>query len=115
MKLPHAFQPYVSSGGRIAVRVGVVVWAVEGEPEQLVRAGRPSVFPWLAVRSSDSRVLAPVTLCTHEPLTFGIPEHVYAFRARRSGRATLSAALAPAWRVVASRPTRYRATVTVAP
>jgi hypothetical protein len=106
-------RPWVLSHGSITVRAGVIVWAIESD-YGLTGPGHPNSWPWLAVRSSDNRVLTPVKLCTHNPYTHGYDERVYAFRAQRVGRATLSAALVLAWRRVAGPP-HFRATVTVAP
>jgi len=112
MRFPRTFNPYVLSGAKMTVHVGVTVWAVEGEPESYTRFS--PVFPWLAVRTSNAGVLVPVRLCTSKVPSLGIPEHAFAFRAARAGRVTLSAALAPAWRSISHRPRPYRATVTVA-
>ena len=111
---------FVLSHSSITVRAGEIVWAVEAElpggPGQIAGPGRPSTWPWLPVRSSDDHVLMPVTLCTHHRVTHGGPERVYAFRAERAGRATLSAAVVLAWRRVAGPPPlSFRAIVTVAP
>jgi hypothetical protein len=110
LPLPRAFNPYAPSGSRISVHRGVTVWAVEGEPEKYVTR---AAFPWLAVRSSDARVLAPIRLCTSVVPTFSIPERVYAFEAKTVGSVRLSDALASQWRSASPRPAPYRAVVTV--
>ena len=108
--------PYTFSHQSITVQTGVIVWAIEADNEPgLVGPGqRPNTWPWLPVQSSDNRVLTPVTLCAHNPHTHGYDERLYAFRAEGTGRATLSAALAPAWRRVTGPPKPFRVTVTVA-
>jgi hypothetical protein len=110
-------RPYVFSHWSITVRAGAIVWAIEADNPQpgLIGPRRPNTWPWLPVRSSDDRVLTPITLCTHNPYTHGYDERLYAFRAERGGRATLTAALPPAWRRVPGPPQPFRATVTVAP
>jgi hypothetical protein len=110
MRLPRTFHPYVASGSSVTVHVGATVWAVEGEPDKYT--SRPG-FPWLSVQSSDARVLAPIRLCTTKVGSFGVPEHVYAFRATSAGSVTLSAPLAPSWRSATSRPPPYRGSVKV--
>jgi hypothetical protein len=110
-------RPYAFSHLSITVQPGVIVWAIEADNEPgLVGPGRrPNTWLRLPVQSSDNRVLTPVALCAHNPHTHGYDERLYAFRAVRAGRATLSAALAPAWRRVTGPPKPFRATVTVAP
>ena len=113
MRSPGAFSPYVRSGGKLTLRVGEVVYAVEAEPEEYLTAGKPSVFPWMALQSSDPRVLSPIRLCTDSVLTESLPERVFAFRARRAGSATVFAPLTSPWRSVKGRPSAYRATIAV--
>jgi hypothetical protein len=113
MRQPRSFSPYVLSGSRLTVHAGVIVYAVEGEPEEYMTAPNPSVFPWRAPLSSDPGVLSSVRLCKTYVSGFGGPEQIFAFRAKRAGRAVLSASLAPAWRSVRRAPRRFVATVTV--
>jgi hypothetical protein len=113
MRQPHSFSPYVLSGSRLTVHVGVIVYAVEGEPEEYMTRPNPSVFPWLQPRSSASSVLRSVLLCKTYVSGFGGPEKVFAFRARRAGSAVLSASLEPAWQSVSRPPAPFAATVTV--
>jgi hypothetical protein len=113
MPQPGTFSPYLRSGWKLTLRVGVVVYAVEAEPEKYLTPPNPPVFPWLAPRSSDPRVLSPIRLCKTPVQTHAIPERVFAFRARRAGSAALSAPLASAWRSEKHRPSDYLATITV--
>ena len=113
LRQPHSFAPYVLSGSTLAVRVGVLVYAVEGEPEEFMTRPNPSVFPWLPPASSAPTVLSSVRLCRTYVSGFGGPEQVFAFRAKRPGRAVLSASLELAWRSVRHAPAPFAATVTV--
>lgn len=113
MRQPRSFAPYVLSGSTLAVRVGVLVYAVEGEPEEFMTRPNPSVFPWLAPASSAPAVLGSVRLCRTYVSGFGGPEQVFAFRAKRPGRAVLSASLELAWRSVHHAPAPFAASVTV--
>ncbi|MGA3361589.1 MAG: hypothetical protein ABSD82_06125 [Solirubrobacteraceae bacterium] len=113
LRQPHSFAPYVLSGSTLAVRVGVLVYAVEGEPEEFMTRPNPTVFPWLPPASSAPAVLGSVRLCRTYVSGFGGPEQVFAFRAKRPGRAVLSASLELAWRSVRHAPEPFAATVTV--
>ena len=114
---PSTISPYAFSGGRVTARVGALMYALEAEPPtaKWLATPIPSVWPWRAPQSSDTRALSPVRLCTNDYLNHAYPTRIYAFRATRAGTATLSAPLAPAWRSrsAARRPSPYRATVTV--
>jgi hypothetical protein len=109
--------PYVMWGGKVTVRVGTIMYALDAEPvmAKWLATPIPSAWPWLAPQSSDARVLSPLRLCTNVYLNHAYPTRIYAFRARRAGTATLYAPLTPAWRSrsAARRPSGYRATVIV--
>jgi len=95
------FSPYVRSRWKLTLRVGVVVYAVEAEPEKYLTAGKPSVFPWMAPQSSDPRVLSPLRLCTTSVLTHSLPEPRRV--ARGYGRGSLRVSCRLASRIWVSR------------
>jgi hypothetical protein len=77
----------------LIVPVNAIVWValVEGD-NYTVHPG----FPWVTPSTSDRAVLAPVRLCKFTSTT-SLPEELRAFKALRSGTATLTARLAPGW------------------
>jgi hypothetical protein len=89
----------LTSGTRLTVPVGAIVFVALVEAEEYDGPG----FPWLAPTSSDSTVLAPVHLCARTGAS-SLALTVTGFRAVRPGEATLSAPLAPAWRSLKLRP-----------
>jgi hypothetical protein len=118
-RLPPSVAP--KSGATLIVQADDIVYVelVEAEKYLSWRPGTkppPRVFPWSAARSSDPSVLAHVALCPSREVST-LPVVVYAFRALRSGTATLTAPITPAWKRVKSERYHglhpYRSTVIV--
>jgi hypothetical protein len=91
----------------------VIVYAVIVEAGKYTDDSYPPSFPWLAVRSPDHDVLAPVRLCKSSTGMSSLPVSIAAFRAEHAGKVTLTAPLARQWAAVKSAPSPYHATVTV--
>jgi hypothetical protein len=105
----------ITPGTQAHVTPGVLVFVVLVEAAAYTTARYPTVFPWLTPTSSNPPVLRPVPLCSAKNLpATTLPVRVAAFRARRPGRAYLSARLSKAWRKATRTPfTAYRAVVLV--
>ena len=83
----------VTSGARITVPVGAIVFVVLVEPgHYTTKRG----FPWLTPTTSNRSVLAPVRLCKR-PVASTLPLSVTGFRAIQRGATTVTARLAPGW------------------
>lgn len=90
----------VTGDKKLTVPVDATVYDVQVEAEEYTAS--PG-FPWLTPTSSDRAVLAPVRLCKSTRPS-SLPVRVTAFRAKRRGSATLSAPLAPKWRLIKLKP-----------
>jgi hypothetical protein len=99
----------ITGGTKLTVPVGAIVYVVLVEPEN--DAGGPG-FPWLTPTSSNRRVLAPVHLCKRTGSS-SLPNTVTGFRARRHGKASVTARIARPWRALKTRPRPARAAVRV--
>ena len=104
-------------GGELKVKVGTTVYVALAEPARYQSPAYPAVFPWLKP-ASDSSALKRVRLCRSKRVS-SLAIRMAAFRASHSGTATITAALAPAWRPARLRRRsalkRYRASVIVEP
>jgi hypothetical protein len=100
------------SGARRSVPVGAIVYAVIVEAGKYTDTSYPPSFPWLAVRSPDHHVLAPVRLCKATSMS-SLSLSIAAFRAEHAGEVTLTGPLAPRWATVKSAPSPYHAAVAV--
>lgn len=97
-----------TNGTKMTVTRGALIYV-------LLAAGPQSgpEFPWKPVRSSNTRVLAPVRLC-RASVNSSLPRVISAFRARSAGSAILMAALRPYYRTHPQPGVRtYRAAVIV--
>jgi hypothetical protein len=102
----------LSAGASLQVRPGALVYVVLALAGKYASPGYPRSFPWQAPQVSDRHVLSPLRPCaprgaTTERLSLS------AYRAGRSGKATVTAGLAPSWKNLARAPRPYRASVTV--
>jgi hypothetical protein len=99
-----------SDDTHLTVAAHTVVWVVLVEAEGFT--SHPG-FPWTPPTSSDRVVLLPLRVCRRTRVST-LPDKVYAFDARRPGRATVVASLAKGWGgSINPRPRAVRDTVTV--
>jgi hypothetical protein len=106
---------YLSQAARTA-EVGHVLFVALGEGEKYLARNEPTDFPWEAISSSDTGVVKPVVLCPNAGV-YTVPVRVFAFKAVATGRASLIAPVATAWRSTTAARTHElqaeRATITV--
>lgn len=102
----------LASGAKTTVAPGALVWVALVEPYMYSVAPYPQSFPWNTPISSDKGVVQSVRLCPNH-IASSLNVTYAAFRAAKAGRATVTAALAPAWQGRTHAVQPYRAVIVV--
>jgi hypothetical protein len=100
----------LTNGQRQTARVGTIIYV--GLVQCMTPGTPPQGFPWQGPQSSDRHVLAPLRMCPDHG-SYSLNTSVSGFRAAKTGQASITAALTPAWRGNVFR--AYQATVVVHP